>query len=104
MKENWKRIILIFSLLLIVAATFAAVDQTGPLTYPMIVTALNARLPKGTTKEKLIEKLISDVKTRRVDKTLTTELESDLRKAGATEELIIAIRANSPLPTPLPTR
>jgi len=71
--------------------------QTGPLTYPKILTALNATLPKGWTKEKLIETLIADVKKLKVDKPLSADLEDILRQAGATYELLVAIRENSPV-------
>ena len=70
--------------------------QSGPLTYPKILTALNATLPKGWTKERLIGKLVADVKKFKVDKPLTPDREDDLRQAGATDELIEAIRTNSP--------
>jgi len=79
-------------------------SQTGPLTYPQILTALNAKLPVGVTRTKLLSKLVTDVKSRKVDKPLTSDREDDLRQAGATDELIDAIRINSPLnPTKVET-
>lgn len=88
----------------------AAGAQVTPLTYPQIITALNTSLPNAAfqTKEQLIEFLIKDVRRRKVDRPLTDDREADLRQAGATDELIEAIRANSPsvkpTPKPLPTR
>lgn len=75
--------------------TFAQPDPT-PLTYPKVLTALDATLPKGWTKQTLIEKLIADVKRLKVDKPLTPDREDDLRQDGATDELIKVIRTNSP--------
>jgi len=75
---------------------FSVLSQTGPLTYPQILTALNAKLPAGVTRAKLMSKLVTDVKARKVDKPLTSDREDDLRQAGATDELIDAIRFNSP--------
>lgn len=80
--------------------------QNRPLTYPEIFTALNTPIPNQSfkTKTDLINFLIAQVKARKVDKPLTKDREEDLRQAGATEELIAAIRANSPpVPTPIPT-
>jgi len=80
--------------------------QNRPLTYPEIVTALNTAVPNSAfrTKAQLIAFLIKDIERRRVDKPLTSDREDDLRQAGATENLIAAIKANSPLPaTPTPT-
>ena len=82
-------------LLLIACPLSSAFAQDAPLTYPKILTALNATLPKGWTKERLIEKLIADVKQLKVDKPLTADREDDLRQSGATDELIEAIRQNS---------
>jgi formylglycine-generating enzyme required for sulfatase activity len=81
--------------------------QTQPLTYPEIFTALKTKLPNKSFKSKteLINWLIVQIKQRRVDKPLTADREDDLRQAGATGELIEAIRQNSPpisKPTPVP--
>ena len=70
--------------------------QNGPLTYPMIITGLRSDLRKGMAREMVIQRLISDVGSRKVDKPLTQDREADLRQAGATEELIDAIKKNSP--------
>ena len=88
--------------------------QTRPITYPQLITALGSKIPNPTfkTKEQLITFLIADVKKRKVDKPLTQDREDDLRQAGATDELIEVIRANSPgivstptaTPTPTPRR
>ncbi|HKX83450.1 MAG TPA: hypothetical protein VJL58_04445, partial [Pyrinomonadaceae bacterium] len=84
--------------------------QVTPLTYPQIITALNTAIPNDAfkTKSQLINFLITDIKRRKVDRPLTDDREADLRQAGATNELIEVIRANSPssrpTPTPVPTR
>lgn len=86
--------------------------QVTPLTYPQIITALNTAIPNDAfkTKAQLINFLIADIRRRKVDKPLTGDRESDLRQAGATDQLIEVIRANSPSlrptpsPTPAPTR
>jgi formylglycine-generating enzyme required for sulfatase activity len=81
--------------------------QVTPLTYPQIITALNTAIPNDAfkTKAQLITFLIGDIRRRKVDKPLTDDREADLRQAGATNELIEVIRANSPSsrPTPSPT-
>lgn len=79
--------------------------QADPLTYPEIVTALQSKLPNSVfrTKAQLIAWVITQIRQRKVDKPLTKDREDDLRQAGATEELIRAIKANSPnvvVPTP----
>ncbi len=76
------------------------------LTYPEINTALLSRLPNRSFKNKteLIKWIILQIRTRKIDKPLTKDREDDLRQAGTTDELIAAIKANSPaLPTPTPT-
>lgn len=83
---------------------FTAGAQTR-LTYPEINTALQTKLPNRSFKNKteLIDWIIVQIRNRKVDKPLTKDREDDLRQAGATEELIEVIRANSPaLPTPTP--
>lgn len=79
--------------------------QTGPLTYPEVNTALQTKLPNNVfkTKPQLIAFIITQVKKRKMDKPLTTDREDDLRQAGATEELIRIIRANSPAAVVTPT-
>ena len=87
---------------------FAARAQAR-LTYPEINTALQTKLPNQSFKNKtaLINWIIVQIKKRKVDKALTEDREDDLRQAGATDELIAVIRANSPAlavqtPTPVP--
>lgn len=72
--------------------------QTKPLTYPEIITALNTKLPNKAfkTRTELISWLIAQINRRKLDKPLTADREDDLRQAGATGELIEAIRRNSP--------
>ncbi len=79
------------------------------LTYPEINTALQTKLPNQSFKNKaaLINWIILQVKKRKVDKALTQDREDDLRQAGATDELIAVIRANSPsttVQTPTPVQ
>lgn len=78
--------------------TFSVNAQTGPLTYPEINTALQTKLPNSVfrTKPQLTAWIITQVKKRKIDKPLTKDREDDLRQAGATEELVQAIRVNSP--------
>lgn len=71
------------------------------LTYPELNTALQVKLPNQSFRNKteLITWLIAQIRSRKVDRPLTKDREDDLRQAGATDDLIGAIRANSP---PLP--
>ncbi len=109
--KNLSKILFITSFLAIVClATLTwnwqtATAQTKPLTYPDIVTALNAKLPaQFKSKSQFITWLISQIKERKIDKPLNESREEDLRQAGATDELIEAIRQNSPpIPKPKPT-
>ena len=75
-----------------------AVQAQAKLTYPELSTALQVKLPNQSFKNKteLISWLIGQVKTRKIDKPLTRDREDDLRQAGATDDLIAAIKANSP--------
>jgi hypothetical protein len=77
-------------------AVMVQLGQTAPLTYGDIITALSARLPAGMTKQQLVENLIQDVRKRGVDRPLTQDIEDLLRQAGATTNLINAIRQNEP--------
>jgi len=90
-----------------------SVNAQTKLTYPEINTALQTKLPNPSlpfkTKPELIKWIITQIKQRKVDKPLTRDREDDLRQAGATDEMIDAVRANSPplaianpTPTPLP--
>ena len=76
----------------------AAAQQTAPLTYAEITTALNTKLPNKyfKTKADLINWLIGEIKTRKVDRPLTDDRQADLRQIGATDQLIEIIRTNSP--------
>jgi TonB family protein len=91
----------------LVAVIFAGMcfsaSAQGRLTYPEINTALNTKLPNQSfqTKTQLIKFIIVQVQNRKVDKPLTLDREEDLRQAGATEDLIATIRANSPKPDPM---
>jgi hypothetical protein len=72
--------------------------QTNPLTYPEIITALNTKLPNTAFKDKtaLMDYLVNQVKQRKMDKSLSSEMEGLLRQSGATDELIRTIRFNTP--------
>ncbi len=97
--------LLIFGLIILGWHWQSALAQTK-LTYPEIITALNSKLPNSLFKNKtqLLNWLITQIKQRKIDKALNESREEDLRQAGATDELIEAIRQNSPpLPTPKPT-
>ena len=74
------------------------VDAQTRLTYPELITALNTKLPNQVFKNKgeLLKWLILQVKSRKVDKALSKDREDDLLQAGATDELLATIRANSP--------
>lgn len=76
-------------------------QSPGPLTYPELITALQTKVPNRAfrTKDELIRWVITQVRSRRVDKPLTKDREEDLRQAGAPDTMITAIRDNSP---PLP--
>ncbi|HRH42991.1 MAG TPA: hypothetical protein PKY82_15285 [Pyrinomonadaceae bacterium] len=74
--------------------------QTKPLTYAEITTALtniqNNRQGKSTTKAEAIALVIAEIKNRGIDETFSANIETNLRKLGATDELIEAIEQNSP--------
>lgn len=92
---------LVCVVLALVILSGVSMGQSGPMTIQMIVTALNAKLPKGTTREQLIARIIADVKKRKVDKALNSGSEELLRDSGATNELISAIRQNGPRSVPV---
>ena len=81
----------------IVIFVTGAVAQSR-LTYPELNTALQVKLPNQSFRNKteLINWLITQIKARKIDKPLTRDREDDLRQAGASDELIAAIKANSP--------
>jgi TonB family protein len=105
-----RKLLLAATAVLVVATlsiNWVSADAQSRLTYPELLTALNARLPNQVFKSKpeLIKWLILQIKSRKVDKPLTTDRENDLRLAGATDELIDAVRNNSPAlskPSPSP--
>ena len=74
------------------------VEAQNRITYPELGTALKTKLPNQVfqNKNELIKWLIVQIKNRKVDKPLTADREDDLRQAGATDELIAAVRTNSP--------
>ncbi len=78
--------------------TVFAQPANKPLTYPEIVTALQTKLPNNVFKSRaeLLKFVIAQVHRRKVDKPLTSDRQEDLQQAGATEELLTAIRSNSP--------
>ena len=92
---------------LIFCSSYFVTKAQTRLTYPEINTALQTKLPNQSFKNRaaLINWIILQVKKRKVDKALTEDREDDLRQAGATDELIGVIRANSPssaVQTPTP--
>jgi TonB family protein len=92
-----RKILFLMTALAVFAPVVAAQSR---LTYPQLNTALQVKLPNQSFKNKteLLNFLIQQVRTRKVDKPLTKDREDDLRQAGATDELIDAIKANSPAP------
>jgi TonB family protein len=103
-KSQW-----IFLLTTAIACAFAthllAVGAAAQarLSYPELNTALQVKIPNQSfkTRTDLINWLIGQVKSRKIDKPLTRDREDDLRQAGATDDLISIIKANSPeLPKP----
>jgi tetratricopeptide (TPR) repeat protein len=79
-------------------------SQTKPFTIVQIIRAIST---PSKNKKALFKKIVGDVRSRGVDFPLTADREDDLRQAGATDELIEAIRQHSPKPkptkTPIPT-
>ena len=89
-------------------STIPAMSQKA-LSYPEVLTALKVKVPNSafSNKTQLLDWLGGQVKQRKMDKPLTADLEAQLRKAGAPDELIEIIRENSPpltTPTPAPSR
>lgn len=96
----------LFIRVVIVAAMFLATvyfqtiifSQTKPLTLDQISRAIST----FSKDKKLLKKIIVDVRNRGVDFSLTAENEGRLRREGATDELIDAMKENSPsLPKPV---
>lgn len=95
--------------LFLCSSYFFMASAQSRLTYPEIITALQTKLPNQSFKNKtaLINWITVQIRNRKIDKPLTEDREDDLRQAGATDELIQVIRANSPAlpvqtPTPVP--
>ena len=101
MRYSRPYLLTLLTLVLVAGLQFNAAAQ-GRLTYQEISTALGVRLPNQSfqNKEQLIKWMVDQITGRKMDKALTQDREEDLRQAGATEELIAAIRANSPKPDP----
>lgn len=80
------------------AAQDVAAQEPKPLTYPVIITALNSKVPNQTYRNRgeVINYLIQIIKQRKVKDPLTTEIEGLLRQSGATNLLIQTIKDNSP--------
>ncbi|HMQ02384.1 MAG TPA: tetratricopeptide repeat protein [Pyrinomonadaceae bacterium] len=102
----------IIAMMAVIASTLLVSDlgslkvlAQAPLTYPELITALQTRLPNQSfrTKPELINWLITQIRRRKMDRPLTSDREADLRQAGATQELIDAVKANAPRPQPTPT-
>ena len=102
MRHSRPFLLTLFSLVLFAGLCSSAFGQ-GRLTYPELNTALGTKLPNQSfqNKEQLIKWVIVQIKSRKIDKPLTKDREEDLLQAGATEELLAAIRANSPKPDPM---
>lgn len=90
--------VLLAAWLLCAVSTYAQ----GKLTYPELMTALSTPVPNRAfqTKEDLIKWVVGQIRLRQVDKPLTKDREDDLRQAGASDEMISAIRESSP-PVPI---
>ena len=80
-------------------------SQTKPFTMRQILNAVASITEmQGSQKKILTDKILNDIRQRKVDFPLTKENEKLLRDEGAGNEIIEAIRQNSPpLPTPIPT-
>jgi formylglycine-generating enzyme required for sulfatase activity len=75
-------------------------SQTNPFSLRQMLNAV-ASVKEGRIPQ---SKIISDIRKRKVDFQLTKENEKLLRDEGASDEIIEAIRQNSPpLPKPIPT-
>ena len=79
--------------------------QDNRVTYIQVLNALVQMNKPGAEKAAIIARLLTKIANQKVGFILTKEKEEDLRNEGATEEILAAIRANSPpLPKPTPTR
>lgn len=105
MTQDLHRSHIAFAALILMAAwLFSAspVNAQGKLTYPELMTALSTPVPNRAfqTKEDLIKWVVGQIRLRKVDKPMTPDRESDLRQAGAPDDMIAAIRESSP-PVPI---
>ena len=93
-----RKIAVLIAACLVVCCAHAAASAQKRLTYSELNVALVIKIPNKTfkTQAQLISWISIQVQNRKVDKPLTKDREDDLRQAGATEELIEIIRANSP--------
>lgn len=74
-------------------------SQNKPFTIGQILRAIaSINQERGNKKKLLSDKIIGDVRQRKVDFPLTKENETLLRNEGATDELINVIRQSSPPP------
>lgn len=76
----------------------AHAQPRDPLTYQELMTALQTRVPNSAfqTKEALVAWVITQIRARKVEEPLTREREATLRRAGAPDAMIAAIRESSP--------
>ncbi len=72
-------------------------SNNAPLTYPQIITALNAKVPNKVYRNKteVINYLIQAIKVRKIDAPLTKDIENLLLQSGASQILIKTIKENS---------
>ena len=80
--------------------------QSSKLTLAMVLTGLQTKgkTPETATIEKRNLFIIKRVQTYGVTFRLTPEIEREIRSAGATNALVIAIRQNGPAAVPTPTQ
>src|SRR5262245_15813183 len=78
-----------------------SLSQNTPFTMGQILRAIaSVNQATGNQKKVLSDRILADIRRRKVDFSLTKENEKLLRDEGATNELIETIRQNSPsLPT-----
>lgn len=90
------------SLLLLLSLSVWSATQTAPLTLAQVLTGLQTQgtTPETRTLTARNRFIARRIRERGVTFRLTAEFESELRNAGASPELLKAIRENSPTPTP----
>ena len=86
------------SLLLLLSLTVWSATQTAPLTLAQVLTGLQTQgtTPETRTLTARNRFIAQRIRERGVTFRLTLEFESELRNAGASDELLKAIRENSP--------